>query len=172
MSPFKQSIFAFKILFKELIKLKSSLCAEEEDFEEFLKELIQQLQSENIPNEKKSFEKVKSFAEEVPEKIQNEKYPTNLESDEDIAKMTNDVGLSTEEKPKNTVQSEKPQNGKNLTHLEEFWAEFDENSETPKTGDGNEKDNIADELFQVVQLENNTAEIVTTVSAWLDWLNS
>ena len=164
MSPFKQSIFAFKFLFKELIKLKSSLCAEEEDFEEFLKELIQQLQSENIPNEKKSFEKVKSFAE----KIQNEKYPTNLESDEDIAKMTNDVGLSTEEKPKNTVQSEKPQNGKNLTHLEEFWAEFDENSETPKTGDGNEKDNIADELFQVVQLENNTAEIVTIVSAWLD----
>ena len=112
-----------------------------------MKDLIQRLQSEKIPNEEKPVEKVKFFAEEVREKIQNEKNP--------------------EEKPKNTVQSEKTQN-KNSTHLEEFWAEFDENSETPHTGDGNEKDNVAEELFQVVQLENNTAEIVTTVSAWLD----
>ena len=113
-----------------------------------MKELIQRLQSEKIPNEEKPVEKVTFLAEEVREKIQNEKNP--------------------EEKPKNTVQSEKTQNGKNSTHLEEFWAEFDENSETPQTGDGNEKDNVAEELFQVVQLENNTAEIVTTVSAWLD----
>ena len=75
-----------------------------------MKELIQRLQSEKIPNEEKPVEKVKFFAEEVREKIQNEKNP--------------------EEKPKNTVQSEKTQNGKNSTHLEEFWAEFDENSET------------------------------------------
>ena len=113
-----------------------------------MKELTQRLQSEKIPNEEKPVEKVKFFAEEVREKIQNEK--------------------NTEEKPKNTVQSEKTQNGKNSTNLEEFWAEIDENSETPQTGDGNEKDNVAEELFQVVELENNTAEIVTTVSAWLD----
>ena len=141
----------FKKFITEFVKAETT---KEEDFEEFLKELIQRLQSEKILNEKKSVEKVK--------------FPTNLESDGDIAEMNNDVGLFTEEKSKNTVQSEKPQIGKNLSPIEEFWAELDENSKTPQSGDGNEKENNAEELFQVVQLENNTAEIVTNVSAWLD----
>ena len=108
---------------------------------------------------------VEFFTEKSGE-IKNGKILTNLESGANT-KVTNDDEEFFIEKPKNPVQSEETLNGKNPTKLEEFWAEFDK-SETPNGNgkNGNDAEEWAE--WEVVQLENNTAEIVTCVSAWLD----